>query len=119
LRLVASAEAGPLEPLDRARLKLLHGEIADLRRTPEAQPLLLDAAEQLADVLLSRHADLSAPDLLPARRLSKHLAVLQMRLLLRLVVQRCGPRSTCVGAGAERAGVSESLWPWFEEVASA
>ena len=62
LRLLASAEAGPLDPLDRARLKLLHGEIVDLRRTPEALPLLLDAAKQLEplDVPLSRHAYLSA-----------------------------------------------------------
>jgi len=62
LRLLASAEAGPMDPLDRARLKLLHGEIVDLRRTPEALPLLLDAAKQLEplDVPLSRHAYLSA-----------------------------------------------------------
>jgi DNA-binding CsgD family transcriptional regulator len=62
LRLLASAEAGPMDPLDRARLKLLHGEIVDLRRTPEALPLLLDAARQLEplDVPLSRHAYLSA-----------------------------------------------------------
>ena len=62
LRLLASAAAGPLDPLDRARLKLLHGEIVDLRRTPEALPLLLDAARQLEplDVPLSRDAYLSA-----------------------------------------------------------
>jgi DNA-binding CsgD family transcriptional regulator len=62
LRLLTSAEAGPMEPLDRAKLKLLHGEIVDLRRTPDALPLLLDAAKQLErlDVPLSRHAYLSA-----------------------------------------------------------
>jgi DNA-binding CsgD family transcriptional regulator len=62
LRLLASAEAGPMDPLDRATLKLLHGEILDLRRTPDALPLLLDAAKQLEplDVPLSRHAYLSA-----------------------------------------------------------
>jgi DNA-binding CsgD family transcriptional regulator len=62
LRLLASAEAGPMDALDRARLKLLHGEIVDLRRTPEALPLLLDAAKQLEplDGPLSRHAYLSA-----------------------------------------------------------
>jgi DNA-binding CsgD family transcriptional regulator len=62
LRLLVSAEAGPMEPLDRAKLKLLHGEIVDLRRTPDALPLLLDAAKQLEplDVALSRHAYLSA-----------------------------------------------------------
>ena len=62
LRLLEWAAAGPLDPLDRARLKLLHGEIVDLRRTPEALPLLLDAAKQLEplDVPLSRHAYLSA-----------------------------------------------------------
>ena len=62
LRLLEWSAAGPLDPLDRARLKLLHGEILDLRRTPEALPLLLDAAKQLEplDVSLSRHAYLSA-----------------------------------------------------------
>ena len=62
LRLLASAEAGPMDPLDRARLKLLQGEIVDLRRTPDALPLLIDAAKQLErlDVPLSRHAYLSA-----------------------------------------------------------
>ena len=62
LWLIASAEAGRMEPLDRARLKLLHAEIVDLRRTPDALPLLLDAAKQLEplDVPLSRHAYLSA-----------------------------------------------------------
>jgi DNA-binding CsgD family transcriptional regulator len=62
LRLLEWAAAGPLGPLDRARLKLLQGEIVDLRRTPEALPLLLDAAKQLEplDVALSRHAYLSA-----------------------------------------------------------
>ena len=47
LRLLESASAGPLDPLDRARLKLLHGEIVNLKRTPDALPLLLDAARQL------------------------------------------------------------------------
>jgi DNA-binding CsgD family transcriptional regulator len=62
LRLLASSEAGPMDPLDRARLKLLHGEIVDLERTPDALPLLVDAAKQLErlDVPLSRHAYLSA-----------------------------------------------------------
>jgi DNA-binding CsgD family transcriptional regulator len=62
LRLLASAEAGPMDPLDRARLKLLQGEIVDLKRTPDALPLLIDAAKQLerVDVPLSRHAYLSA-----------------------------------------------------------
>jgi DNA-binding CsgD family transcriptional regulator len=62
LRLLERAGAGPLDPLDRARLKLLHGEIVDLRRTPDALPLLLDAARQLEplDVSLSRDAYLAA-----------------------------------------------------------
>jgi hypothetical protein len=62
LRLLDSAGAGPLDPLDRARLQLLHGEIVDLRRTPDALPLLLDAARQLEplDVSLSRDAYLAA-----------------------------------------------------------
>jgi DNA-binding CsgD family transcriptional regulator len=61
LRLIASA-AGPVDPLDRARLKLLQGEIVDRKRTPDALPLLLDAARQLEplDVSLSRDAYLAA-----------------------------------------------------------
>ena len=34
LRLIASADAGPMDPLDRARLKLLQGEIVDLQAHP-------------------------------------------------------------------------------------
>ena len=62
LRLIASAAAGPADPLDRARLKLLHGEIVDMKRTPDALPLLLDAAKQLEplDPSLSRDAYLAA-----------------------------------------------------------
>jgi DNA-binding CsgD family transcriptional regulator len=62
LKLLAHATAGPMDPLDRARLKLLQGEIMDLRRTPDALPLLIDAAHQLEclDVRLSRQAYLSA-----------------------------------------------------------
>jgi tetratricopeptide (TPR) repeat protein len=62
LRLLASTAPGPLDPLDRARMKLLHGEIVDLGRTADALPLLLDAAKQLEplDVPLSRDAYLAA-----------------------------------------------------------
>jgi DNA-binding CsgD family transcriptional regulator len=62
LRMLARAAAGPLDPLDRARLKLLQGEIVDLGRTPDALPLLLDAARQLEllDAPLSRDAYLAA-----------------------------------------------------------
>ena len=63
LRLIASAAAGPVDPLDRARLKLLHGQIeVDLSHGPAALPLLLDAAEQLEplDPSLSRDAYLAA-----------------------------------------------------------
>ena len=63
LRLLASAAAGPLDALDRARLKLLHGQIeVDLSRASAALPLLLDAARQLEllDVSLARDAYLAA-----------------------------------------------------------
>ena len=62
LTLIASAAAGPVDPLDRARLKLLQGEIVDRKRTPDALPLLLDAARQLEplDVPLARDAYLAA-----------------------------------------------------------
>ena len=62
LRLLAEADGGALDPLDHARMKLLHGEIADRKRTPDALPLFLDAARQLEalDVSLSRDAYLAA-----------------------------------------------------------
>ena len=63
LSLLARAAAGPLEPLDLARLKLLHGQIeVDLSRGAAALPLLLDAARRLEplDAPLSRDAYLAA-----------------------------------------------------------
>ena len=63
LRLLASADAGPLDPLDGARRKLLHGEIEiDQSRAVAALPLLLNAAGQLEqlDVPLAREAYLAA-----------------------------------------------------------
>jgi DNA-binding CsgD family transcriptional regulator len=63
LSLLSRAAAGPLEPLDHARLKFLHGQIeVDLSRGAAALPLLLDAARQLEplDASLSRDAYLAA-----------------------------------------------------------
>jgi DNA-binding CsgD family transcriptional regulator len=63
LRLLASAAAGPLDPVDRARRKLLQGLIElDLMHAVAALPLLLDAARQLEllDVHLSREAYVAA-----------------------------------------------------------
>ncbi|MFX8778207.1 hypothetical protein ABTM50_20280, partial [Acinetobacter baumannii] len=63
LRLLTSAEAGPLDALDRARLKLLHGQIdVDRSHGAAALPLLLDAAGQLEplDPFLARDAYLAA-----------------------------------------------------------
>ena len=63
LKLLVSAAAGPLDALDRARLKLLHGQIeVDLGRASAGLPLLVDAARQLesVDVPLSRDAYLAA-----------------------------------------------------------
>ncbi|HEX4279693.1 MAG TPA: AAA family ATPase [Solirubrobacteraceae bacterium] len=63
LSLLARASAGPLDTLDQARLKLVHGQIeVDLSRGAEALPLLLDAATQLEplDASLSRDAHLMA-----------------------------------------------------------
>jgi DNA-binding CsgD family transcriptional regulator len=62
LKLLARADGGALDPLDRARLKLLQGEIVDRKRAPDALPLFLDAAKQLEtlDVSLSRDAYLAA-----------------------------------------------------------
>jgi DNA-binding CsgD family transcriptional regulator/tetratricopeptide (TPR) repeat protein len=48
LRLVAIAEAGPLNELQRAQVELLHGQIAfALNRGSDAAPLLLEAAKRL------------------------------------------------------------------------
>ncbi len=62
LRLIDRAAFAPLDAADQARMKLLHAEIVDLGRTPDAAPLLLDAARHLEpfDPLLSREAYLSA-----------------------------------------------------------
>jgi DNA-binding CsgD family transcriptional regulator len=63
LRLLESVVAGPLDPLDRARRKLLQGLIElDLMHAVAALPLLLDAARQLEplDVHLSRDAYVAA-----------------------------------------------------------
>ena len=47
-RLVAIAEAGPLNELQRAQVELLHGQIAfALNRGSDAAPLLLEAAKRL------------------------------------------------------------------------
>jgi hypothetical protein len=57
LRLVAIAESGPLDDLQRARVELLRGQIAfAVNRGSEAPPLLLRAARQLEplDVRLAR-----------------------------------------------------------------
>jgi DNA-binding CsgD family transcriptional regulator len=46
--LLATAEAGPLDNLDRARIEHLRGQIAfDLRRGCDAPPMLLNAARRL------------------------------------------------------------------------
>ncbi len=48
LRLIAIAEAGPLNELQRAQVKLLRGQIAfALNRGSDAAPLLLEAAKRL------------------------------------------------------------------------
>jgi DNA-binding CsgD family transcriptional regulator len=62
-RLIEKAGAGALDELDRARLRLIQGQIeVDLSRGVDALPLLLDAARQLEtlDVALSRDAYLMA-----------------------------------------------------------
>jgi DNA-binding CsgD family transcriptional regulator len=63
LRLVATAEAGPLAELDRARAELLRGQIAFASsRGREGPPLLLEAARhiELLDVVLARQTYLEA-----------------------------------------------------------
>jgi DNA-binding CsgD family transcriptional regulator len=63
LRLVAIAESGPLNELQRAQIDLLRGQIAfALNRGRDAPPLLLKAAKRLEplDVRLSRETYLEA-----------------------------------------------------------
>jgi DNA-binding CsgD family transcriptional regulator len=63
LRLVAAAEAGPLDDFQRARVSLLRGQIAFASsRGNDAPPLLLTAARQLEplDVRLARETYLEA-----------------------------------------------------------
>jgi DNA-binding CsgD family transcriptional regulator len=63
LRLVAIAESGPLNELQRAQVELLRGQIAfSLGRGSDAQPLLLEAAQRLEplDQRLARETYLEA-----------------------------------------------------------
>jgi DNA-binding CsgD family transcriptional regulator len=63
LRLLATAEAGPLDELQRARADLLHGQIAfSSSRGSDAPPLLLKAARQFEplDPRLARETYLDA-----------------------------------------------------------
>jgi DNA-binding CsgD family transcriptional regulator len=63
LRLLAIAEAGPLDDLEQARAQLLHAEITfAATRGRDAPPLLLEAAKRLEplDALLARETYLEA-----------------------------------------------------------
>jgi hypothetical protein len=63
LRLLAVAQAGPLEELERARAQLLHAQITfALTRGRDAPPLLLEAARRLEplDATLARETYLEA-----------------------------------------------------------
>jgi hypothetical protein len=65
LRLLASAQAGPLDELQRARVDLLRARIAmAVNRGRDAAPLLLAAAQRLAplDAALARETYLEALD---------------------------------------------------------
>jgi DNA-binding CsgD family transcriptional regulator len=63
LRLLASAQAGPLDELERARAQLLHAQITfAMSRGRDAPPLLLEAAKRLEplDATLARETYLDA-----------------------------------------------------------
>ena len=63
LRLLAMAQAGPLDELERARAQLLHAQITfDTTRGRDAPPLLLEAARRLEplDATLARETYLDA-----------------------------------------------------------
>jgi DNA-binding CsgD family transcriptional regulator len=74
LRLLATAEAGPLDELQRGRVELLRGQITfALNYGSDAPPLLLQAAKQLAplNVALARETYLEA---ISAGLVAAHLA---------------------------------------------
>jgi DNA-binding CsgD family transcriptional regulator len=63
LRLLAIAQAGPLDELERARAQLLHAQITfSMTRGRDAPPLLLEAARRLEplDAMLARETYLEA-----------------------------------------------------------
>jgi DNA-binding CsgD family transcriptional regulator len=75
LELLATAEAGPLDEIERARADVLRAQIAFAsRRGSDAPPLLLEAAKRLEplDLRLARDTYLEA---LSAAMFSAHLAV--------------------------------------------
>jgi DNA-binding CsgD family transcriptional regulator len=82
LRLVAIAEAGPLNELQRAQVDLLRGQIAfALSRGSDAAPLLLDAAKQLElfDAMLARETYAEAfAAAMYAGRLAKSVGVVEV-----------------------------------------
>jgi DNA-binding CsgD family transcriptional regulator len=82
LRLVAIAESGPLNELQRAQVDLLRGQIAfALSRGSDAAPLLLEAAKQLEpfDPLLARETYAEAfAAAMYAGRLAKSVGVLEV-----------------------------------------
>jgi DNA-binding CsgD family transcriptional regulator len=82
LALLATAEAGPLDELDRARVDLLRAQIAFAsRRGRDAPPLLLKAAKQLEplDVRLARETYLDAlTAAILAHRLASAAAALEV-----------------------------------------
>ena len=99
LRLVAIAEAGPLNELQRAQVELLRGQIAfALNRGSDAAPLLLEAAKRLEplDPTLARETYAEAlAAAMYAGRLAKGDAVLEVAKAAR-AAQRAGawPRSS-------------------------
>jgi DNA-binding CsgD family transcriptional regulator len=82
LRLVAIAEAGPLNELQRAKVNLLRGQIAfALNRGSDAAPLLLEAAKQLEpfDQMLARETYAEAfAAAMYAGRLAKSVGVVEV-----------------------------------------
>ena len=89
LGLLATAEAGPLDELDRARVDLLRAQIAFAsRRGRDAPPLLLKAAKQLEplDVRLARETYLDAlTAAILAHRLASAAAALEVAEAARAV----------------------------------
>jgi DNA-binding CsgD family transcriptional regulator len=95
-RLLGAAESGPLDELQRARARVLDGQIAFASsRGSDAAPLLLEAAKQIEsfDAVLARETYAEAfAAAMYAGRLAKHVGVVEVAQVAR-TAKRAGASS--------------------------